>query len=317
MHQPKARKGLTQMPAIEVHELRKSYGDLEAVRGITFEVGEGEVFCLLGPNGAGKSTTVEILEGYRSRSGGIVTVLGHDPERGERAFRERVGIVLQECGIQPDLSVAELLEMYGRYYPRRRSVDELLELVELDAKRGARIRALSGGQQRRLDLALGLVGDPDLLFLDEPTTGFDPSARRQAWSTIRNLCALGKTVVLTTHYIDEAQTLADRIAVMRAGEIVAAGTPAEIGGRDEAPSEIRFALPTGVGLGDLPELAAEITWEGREVLVRARDGVETANRITGWALERGHELPGFSVVQPSLEDIYLRLTESAEEPSTQ
>src|SRR5438067_6992659 len=184
------------MAAIEVHELHKRYGGLEAVRGISFEVAEGEVFCLLGPNGAGKSTTTEILEGYRSRSGGAVSVLGHDPERGERAFRERLGIVLQECGIQPSLSVAELLEMYGRYYPRRRPVDELIELVELEAKRDSRVRSLSGGQRRRLDLALGLVGDPDVLFLDEPTTGFDPSARRQAWSTIRNLCALGKTVFL-------------------------------------------------------------------------------------------------------------------------
>src|SRR5919204_2935510 len=231
------------MAAIEVHELHKRYGALEAVRGIGFEVGEGEVFCLLGPNGAGKSTTAEILEGYRSRSGGSVSVLGHDPERGERRLRERLGIVLQECGVQSDLTVAELVEMYGRYYPRRRPVEELLDLVELDAKRDARVRSLSGGQRRRLDLALGLVGDPDVLFLDEPTTGFDPSARRQAWSTIRNLCALGKTVFLTTHYMDEAQALADRIAVLRAGELVAIGTPAEIGGRGEAPPEIRLRLP--------------------------------------------------------------------------
>ena len=301
------------MATIEVHELRKRYGELEAVCGIGFEVDEGEVFCLLGPNGAGKSTTVEILEGYRSRGGGSVSVLGHDPERCERGLRERVGIVLQECGIQPDLSVAELLAMYGSYYPRRLAVDELIELVELGAKRDARVGGLSGGQRRRLDFALALVGDPDVLFLDEPTTGFDPSARRQAWSTIRNLCALGKTVFLTTHHMDEAQALAHRIAVMRGGAIVAAGTPAEIGGRAEAPSEIRFTLPPGIAPAHLPSLAAEVSWDGCEVLVLARDGVETANRITGWALERGHELHGFSVARPSLEDIYLRLTEGAEE----
>jgi ABC-2 type transport system ATP-binding protein len=298
------------MAAIEVRELEKRYGAVEAVRGISFEVGEGEVFCLLGPNGAGKSTTTEILEGHRARSAGTVSVLGHDPERRERALRERVGVVLQQCGIQPDLSVAELLEMYGRYYPRRRSVGELIELVELDAKRDARLHALSGGQRRRLDLALALVGDPDLLFLDEPTTGFDPSARRQAWSTIRNLCSLGKTVFLTTHFMDEAQTLADRIAVMRAGQIVAAGTPEEIGGRDEAPSEIRFALPAGV---ELPPLPGDVSTHGAEVLVRAGDGVAAVNLLTGWALERGVELRGFSVTQPSLEEIYLRLTETTEE----
>jgi ABC-2 type transport system ATP-binding protein len=301
------------MGTIQVHGLRKSYGELEAVCGIGFEVDEGEVFCLLGPNGAGKSTTVEIMEGYRSRSGGSVSVLGHDPERCERGLRERVGIVLQQCGIQPDLSVAELLGMYGSYYPRRLPVDELIELVELGAKRDARVGGLSGGQQRRLDFALALVGDPDVLFLDEPTTGFDPSARRQAWSTIRNLCALGKTVFLTTHHMDEAQALAHRIAVMRAGAIVAAGTPTEIGGRAEAPSEIRFTLPAGVAPAQLPALAADVSWDCDEVLVVARDGVETANRITGWALERGYELRGFSVARPSLEDIYLRLTEGAEE----
>jgi ABC-2 type transport system ATP-binding protein len=201
--------------------------------------------------------------------------------------------------------------MYGSYYPRRRPADELIELVGLDAKRDERVRALSGGQQRRLDLALGLVGDPDLLFLDEPTTGFDPSARRQAWSTIRDLCALGKTVFLTTHFMDEAQMLADRIAVLRAGEIVALGTPSEIGGRGELPTEIRFALPPGVERGDLPGLEGEVSVGEGRVLVVAADGVAVANRITGWALERGHELRGFAVTRPSLEDVYLRLTEEA------
>ena len=211
--------------AIEIHGLRKAYGDLEAVRDISFSVAAGEVFCLLGPNGAGKTTTTEILEGYRARSGGEVRVLGHDPENGERALRERVGIVLQEAAAQAELTVAEVLTMYGRYYPRRRSVGELVELVGLSGKERERVKLLSGGQRRRLDLALALVGDPDLLFLDEPTTGFDPSARRQAWTTIKDLCALGKTVFLTTHYMDEAQALADRVAVMVDGRIVALGTP--------------------------------------------------------------------------------------------
>jgi ABC-2 type transport system ATP-binding protein len=296
--------------AIEINGLRKAYGDLEAVRGISFSVAAGEVFCLLGPNGAGKTTTTEILEGYRARSAGDVRVLGHDPEHGERALHERVGIVLQEAAAQAELTVTEVLTMYGRYYPRRRPVDELLSLVGLEERANDRVKLLSGGQKRRLDLALALVGDPDLLFLDEPTTGFDPSARRQAWATIKDLCSLGKTVFLTTHFMDEAQALADRVAVMVDGRIVAIGTPAEIGGRDTAPTEIAFALPAGVALGDLPDLgAAEVTEPGPgRALVVARDGVGAAHAITGWALERGHELRGFAVSQPSLEDIYLRLT---------
>ena len=217
--------------AIEIDGLRKAYGDVEAVRDISFSVAAGEVFCLLGPNGAGKTTTTEILEGYRARSAGEVRVLGHDPEDGERALRERVGIVLQEAAAQAELTVAEVLTMYGRYYPRRRPAGELVELVGLAGKESQRVKLLSGGQRRRLDLALALVGDPDLLFLDEPTTGFDPSARRQAWTTIKDLCALGKTVFLTTHFMDEAQALADRVAVMVDGRIVALGTP----GRDRRP----------------------------------------------------------------------------------
>ena len=295
--------------AIEVEGLRKSYGPLEAVRGVGFEVRAGEVFCLLGPNGAGKTTTVEILEGYRTRSGGTVRVFGMDPARGQRELRERVGIVLQSCGVQSDLTVAELLEMYGRYYERRRPVDELLELVELDAKRDTRAKQLSGGQRRRLDLALGLVGDPDLVFLDEPTTGFDPAARRHAWSTIRSLCSLGKTIFLTTHFMDEAQHLADRVAVMRSGEIIASGRPDELGGRDRRPTEIRFALPAGVKLHDLPALpAADIAVEEGLVLVKSHEGVRATQGLTTWALEHGHELERFSVAQPSLEDVYLELT---------
>jgi ABC-2 type transport system ATP-binding protein len=303
--------------AIEINGLRKAYGDMEAVRGISFTVAPGEVFCLLGPNGAGKTTTTEILEGYRARSAGDVRVLGHDPELGERALRERVGIVLQEAAAQAELTVAEVLTMYGRYYPRRRPAAELLELVGLEGRADDRVRLLSGGQKRRLDLALALVGDPDLLFLDEPTTGFDPSARRHAWSTIKDLCALGKTVFLTTHFMDEAQALADRVAVMVEGRIVALGTPEEIGGRDVAPTEISFALPDGTALADLPDLDGARVSEpnpGRALIV-STEGLRTAHALTGWALERGHELRGFAVSQPSLEDIYLRLTAiETEEP---
>jgi ABC-2 type transport system ATP-binding protein len=296
--------------AIEVQGLRKAYGDVEAVAGVSFSVAAGEVFTLLGPNGAGKTTITEILEGYRARTAGDVRVLGHDPEHAERALHERVGIVLQEAAAQAELTVAEVLTMYGRYYPRRRAVGELLELVGLEGKENTRVKLMSGGQRRRLDLALALVGDPDLLFLDEPTTGFDPSARRQAWSTIKALCRLGKTVFLTTHFMDEAQALADRVAVMVDGRLIAIGTPAEIGGRDTAPTEIAFALPAGIALSDLPDLGDARVSEpaaGRALVVSGA-GVRTSHAITGWALERGHELRGFSVSQPSLEDIYLRLT---------
>jgi ABC-2 type transport system ATP-binding protein len=297
-------------PAIEVNELRKSYGETEALRGVSFEVAPGEVFCMLGPNGAGKTTCTEILEGHRLASGGTVRVLGHDPARNERGMRERIGVVLQSCGIQEDLTVDELIEMYGRYYTRSRPAQELIDLVELDAKRDARAGSLSGGQRRRLDLALALVGDPDLLFLDEPTTGFDPHARRQAWSTIRSLCSLGKTVFLTTHFMDEAQHLADRVAVMAAGSIVASGPPQELGGREELPTEIRFALPEGVEIADLPRLpvGAEVAGDREGVLVRSSEGMQATHALTAWALERGLELRGFCVAQPTLEDVYLSLT---------
>jgi ABC-2 type transport system ATP-binding protein len=300
------------MNGIRVRDLRKTYDGVEAVRGVGFDVAPGEVFCLLGPNGAGKTTTVEILEGYRLRDAGEVSVLGHDPADGERAMRERTGIVLQDSGLPQNLTVGEMLEMYARWYPRPRRIDEVMELVELDARRDDLVPALSGGQRRRFDLALALVGDPDLLFLDEPTTGFDPHARRQAWAAIRSLCELGKTVVLTTHFMDEAQTLADRVAVMVGGEIVAAGPPSELGGRDAAPAEIRFTLPDGVPAGELPELgAAKVSVGGDGVLVTTTDGVAVAHDITGWALERGIALGGFSVAQPTLEDVYLTLTEAA------
>jgi ABC-2 type transport system ATP-binding protein len=295
--------------AIEVTDLRKSYGEVHAVRGVSFAVAAGEVFCLLGPNGAGKTTVTEILEGYRDRGGGAVSVLGMDPARAPRELRERVGIVLQSCGVQADLTVAELLEMYGRYHARRRPVTELIELVELTEKRDTRAKQLSGGQRRRLDLALALVGDPDLVFLDEPTTGFDPAARRHAWSTIRSLCDLGKTVFLTTHFMDEAQHLASRVAVMRAGEIVASGPPDELGGRELRPAEISFLAPAGLSLADLSEVAgAQARMDDGRVLISSHEGVRATQQITTWALQAGVELERFQVMQPSLEDVYLELT---------
>jgi ABC-2 type transport system ATP-binding protein len=296
-------------PAIRVRDLSRSYGEVDAGRDVSFDVERGEVFCLLGPNGAGKTTTVEILEGYRVRSSGVVSVLGFDPARGERGMRERVGIVLQQCGVQNDLSVAELLEMYGSYHLHPRPVDEVLELVELGAKRGERAGELSGGQRRRLDLALALIGDPELIFLDEPTTGFDPAARHAAWSTIRSLCELGKTVFLTTHFMDEAQHLADRVAIMRDGEIIALGSPDELGGRDARPAEIRFALPRGVGLDQLPLMPYErCTLDGGRALVVTPDPVVALQLLTGWAIDHDLPLSRLSVSQPTLEDIYLELT---------
>jgi ABC-2 type transport system ATP-binding protein len=301
------------MTVIEVRDLHKSYGETAAVRGVSFGIEAGEVFCLLGPNGAGKTTTVEIIEGHRLASAGSVTVLGHDPGKGERVLRDRIGVVLQEPSISQDLTVGELLEMHARWYSRSRPIDEVIGLVELEASRNTRAGTLSGGQQRRLDLALALIGDPDVLFLDEPTTGFDPHARRQAWTTIRSLCDLGKTVFLTTHYMDEAQHLADRVAVMVAGKIVAIGPPESIAGRDEQPTEIRFVLPDGIGLADLPPLAAASVDEDHNgVLITTREGVSTIHDLSGWALERGLPLAQLSLSQPTLEDIYLALT--ADEP---
>jgi ABC-2 type transport system ATP-binding protein len=300
--------------AIAIDGLHKGYDGREVVRGVTLEVAPGEVFCLLGPNGAGKTTTTEILEGYRDADAGTVRVLGHDPAAGERAMRERIGIVLQDSGLQGTLRVGEVLDMYGSYYKRRLPSQSLLDLVELDASRDTLVDVLSGGQRRRLDLALGLVGDPDLIFLDEPTTGFDPTARRAAWTTIRALCSLGKTVWLTTHFMDEAQALADRIAVMVDGRIVASGRPEELGGRDTAPMLIAFQLPAGLTVADLPPLGrgadASVDGEGR-VRVTAPSGIAAAHALTGWALERGVELAGFCVAQPTLEDVYLQLTEDA------
>jgi ABC-2 type transport system ATP-binding protein len=300
------------MPAIRVRDLRKSYGSFEAVRGIHFDVAEGEVFGFLGPNGAGKTTTVEILEGYRQRTAGEVAVLGHDPAKGERALRQRIGIVLQETGVERFLKVSEVLELYCGYYPHPRPVDELLAITGLEAKRDEIVKKLSGGQRRRLDLALGLAGDPELIFLDEPTTGFDPSARREAWEVIRNLRSLGKTIFLTTHYMDEAQVLADRVAVISGGRIVAEGPPDRLAGRDSA-TEIRFSLPDTASAGPLPDLGpdATVAIDGRRVVVRAYDPTRALHVLTGWSLERGTPLDGLVVSRPSLEDVYLELTADA------
>ena len=299
-------------PAIVVENLKKSYGSVEAVRGVSFEVAEGEVFALLGPNGAGKTSTVEILEGYRRRDGGRVSVLGMDPERGGRALKERVGIVLQECGIEELLTVGEAMHRQAGYYPRPRPVDEVLRLMDLSDKAGARIRTLSGGQRRRLDLALALVGDPDLIFLDEPTTGFDPGARRNAWAIVRSLCDLGKTVLLTTHYMDEAQHLAHRVAVMAGGRIVAEGPPDSLAGRAAAATVIRFRLPGGVAVGDLP-VHARVA-DGQAVI---ETGVPTRAlaALTTWAVGRSLELPGLTVAARSLEDAYLELVGQDDAPA--
>ncbi|MEO5725314.1 MAG: ABC transporter ATP-binding protein [Ilumatobacteraceae bacterium] len=295
---------------IEVHHLTKDYGGFTALHDISFTVEQGEVMCLLGPNGAGKTTTTEILEGYRDRTSGAVRVLGFDPGRHERAFRARIGIVLQECGVQDDLTVGEVLDMYGSYAPRRLATADVLRLVELDAKTGDRVRHLSGGQRRRLDVGLALVGDPDLIFLDEPTTGFDPAARRASWSMIRSLTALGKTVLLTTHFMDEAQALADRIAVVAGGRIIAEGTPETLGGRDRGHTVVEATLPDGVTAERLPDFGdAMVELNDRALRIETSDGVRDANTLTGWSLSTGMTLGRLTVHQPSLEDIYLTLTD--------
>ncbi|MGH2407782.1 MAG: ABC transporter ATP-binding protein [Candidatus Limnocylindrales bacterium] len=296
--------------AVEIVGLRKSYGALEAVRGIDLTVAEGEVFALLGPNGAGKTTTVEILEGFRRRDAGTVSVLGFDPTGGSPRLKEQVGIVLQSTGIDPFLTVGETVEMYRGYYPAPRPRDEVIELVGLADKRDTRVTKLSGGQKRRLDVAVALAGDPRLMFLDEPTTGFDPSARRQAWEVVKNLAALGKTIFLTTHYMDEAEYLADRVAIINAGVIVAEGPPSSLGQRATAPSRIQFRLPTGAD--ELPESVrpgAVVSNGG--VALTTTDPTRTLHDLTSWALEHAIRLEGLEVSRPSLEDVYLAITEPA------
>ncbi|MGH2445335.1 MAG: ABC transporter ATP-binding protein [Candidatus Limnocylindria bacterium] len=294
--------------AIEVRGLRKSYGSLEAVRGIDFDVQRGEVFALLGPNGAGKTTTVEILEGHRTRTAGEVSVLGHDPGRNERALKERIGIVLQQTGIDEYLTVREAVEMVGGYYPSPRDADEVIGLAGLAEQRDRRINKLSGGQKRRVDLAVALAGDPELLFLDEPTTGFDPSARRQAWETVRGLTDLGKTILLTTHYMDEAQVLADRLAILNEGLIAATGTPDELIGATSTTTRIRFRLPDGA---TPPErLGAQL--DGSAWQLETDAPARTLHELTGWSLDAGVDLADLGVARRSLEDVYLALTAEAE-----
>jgi ABC-2 type transport system ATP-binding protein len=279
--------------AIEVRDLRKAYGAIEAVRGISFEIQVGEVFCLLGPNGAGKTTTVEILEGYRKRTSGDVSVLGFDPDRLERAFRERIGVVLQSSETWPNLTVTETVRIFAGYYPRPRPVDEVVELIGLTEKADSRVKTLSGGQKRRLDLALALIGDGELVFMDEPTTGFDPQARRAAWEMIRGLRALGKTILLTTHYLDEAQRLADRVAVLRDGLIVTIGTPAQLVGSQET----------------------EIRWRenGQVRVERTEHPTRLLHELTSRAVAEGRELEELEVRRASLEDVYLELLGAEED----
>ena len=280
--------------AVTVDGLTKSYNGLEALRGVSFEIAQGQIFGLLGPNGAGKTTTVEILEGYRERDGGSVTVLGADPSSAGLDWRQRIGVVLQSSSVYDSLTVAENLELFAGYYTRPRPVDEVVELVGLEEKRESRVRSLSGGQRRRLDLGLALVGDPELVFLDEPTTGFDPEARRRAWQTIASLRDLGKTILLTTHYLEEAERLADRVAVVRDGEIVALGPP----------SELTSTLP-----------ATEVRYRrnGREVVLQTEEPTKLLHELTSEALAAGHELEGLEVRRASLEDVYLALTKEEQE----
>ncbi len=278
--------------AVTVESLEKAYGEVKAVRGISFSIETGEVFGLLGPNGAGKTTTVEILEGYRDRDAGRVEVLGVDPARAGADWRERIGVVLQSGSLYAQLTVVEILRLFGGYYERSRDVDEVIGIVGLQEKRGQRVHTLSGGQKRRLDLGLALVGDPELVFLDEPTTGFDPEARRRAWDTIRSLRDLGKTILLTTHYLDEAERLCDRVAVLRDGEIAALGRPGELTGA-LPPTEIRYRL------------------NGEEIVVHTEEPTRVLNELTAEALRNGVELEALEVRRPSLEDVYLSLTQES------
>ena len=299
------------MGAVDVRDLRKSYGSFEAVKGIDLSVSAGEVFALLGPNGAGKTTTVEILEGHRKRSGGEVSVLGSDPGNGGAKFKSRIGIVLQETGIEPYLTVEEAIDLYRGYYPAPRPRDEIIEVVGLEEKRKVRVNKLSGGQQRRLDVAIGLAGDPELLFLDEPTTGFDPSARRNAWEMVRNLRSLGKTVFLTTHYMDEAEVLADRAAILVGGRIRAEGNPRSLVAGEANVTLIEFSLPEGSARPPGPLMHGASIQEG-VVRIKTSEARRTLHDLTGWALENDVELMGLNVARPSLEDVFIEVTKAGD-----
>ncbi|MGH9170788.1 MAG: ABC transporter ATP-binding protein [Acidimicrobiales bacterium] len=297
--------------AVSVRQLTKNYGNVPAVRGVSFEVSPSEVFALLGPNGAGKTSIVEIMEGFRQPDGGSVQVLGFDPANPatSRAMRQFVGVVLQELAVEPYLTVREVLERNASYYPKHRNVGEIIDLVGLSEKADSRVKTLSGGQQRRLDLGLGIVGDPKLLFLDEPTTGFDPSARRDAWEIVRALSSGGATVILTTHYMDEAEALADRVAVIRSGEIVATGTPRSLAGRDVGEATIRFQLPEGRLASELPlDGTPYDTAENGEIKIQTSDAVAVLAGVTTWATQASVDLIGLTVERLTLEDVYLRLT---------
>ena len=295
-------------PAIQVRDLKKTYGHLEAVSGVDFEVSVGEVYAMLGPNGAGKTTTVEILEGYRTRSGGDVLVLGEDPQNGGAELKRRIGIVLQSTGVEPYLTVAEIIEQFRGFYPHPRPLGEIIEVVGLQEKRSARVKTLSGGQQRRLDVAIGLAGDPELLFLDEPTTGFDPAARRDAWHMITNLKSLGKTVFLTTHYMDEAQNLADRVAIIVDGRIVASGPPEML--TAERLTRIRFKRFAD---DSLPEaLEGDVSRAGEWIEILSADPTRSLHALTRWAVDRKETMEHLTVTRPSLEEVYLELTRGAE-----
>ncbi len=301
--------------AIRVHGLQRSFGDVQAVAGVDLEVGHGEIFAFLGPNGAGKTTTIEILEGFGGRDAGEVEVLGVDPARAGSEWRQRVGIVMQESAGELELTVRECMQLYAGLYRNPRDVDETLALVGLDEEAAAKNSGqVSGGQRRRLDVALALIGDPELIFLDEPTTGFDPAARRDAWNMLDGLRDLGKTIFLTTHYMEEAERLADRIAVIAGGQIIDEGTPATIGHRDLAASEILFGLPRGVGKGELPsDLIALMQPERRDERIELHSAAPLADlgRLGSWADGRGIEVSELEVRRPTLEDVYLRLTAEA------
>jgi len=296
---------------VEVEDLRKSYGSLEAVRGISFTVSDGQVFALLGPNGAGKTTTVEILEGFRRRSGGRVSVLGFDPATGDRRLKQQMGIVLQTTGVDPYLTVAETVDMFRGYYPKPRARDDVIRLVGLEDKARERVTKLSGGQRRRLDVAIALAGDPRVLFLDEPTTGFDPGAKRNAWDVIKDLAGLGKTIFLTSHSMDEVQFLADTVLIIAGGRVVAEGTPASLISRQDSPTLIRFQAPSsGLALPD--SLPGSIRTDETGVELETMDPTRALYELTSWAVRNEITLQGLQVTRPSLEDVYLQITKEAD-----